>query len=265
MHHSKAFWQRQGRTLDRAFKAFRQGSPEGAGELETAVEQIAAASGASRDRVLARRARRIARLLGKVRAVDSQREMLSRVRQLGLLSPESATGLDARWEDRSRDARERALREMQGKALRRLRNAVARTRGPGARRLAKALARAHRRAARRLEALAGDVRARDLLAYRRAALIAQALEAAAPPSPAGPGEPNGRLEVALERWRALRAFRRRLRKEQDHAEHRGAVTLTLDLDRLLTALRGAVAEARRKVAAASRAPANVVSFQRRSA
>ncbi len=154
------------------------------------------------------------------------------------------------------------------------------------RRLRKALARADRKEARFYRRVAkahrkfaatpvpgSGAKSRELARYRKvlrakACLDAILSTAAAPPPEAGAPAPSSAAHPIelLDRWHAARRFRKRLKRERRAAERRGAVTLVLELDRAISALRGSIETARRGALAraASRA-SNVVPFQRRSA
>ena len=119
-------------------------------------------------------------------------------------------------------------------------------------------------AERRKETLAD----RDLDRYRKLCRRSRelALARAASGVPPEAAEADQAAELALERWHAARRFERRLKGERKDAEVRGSVVLASEIDRLLAALDGAVAGARRlALEEVTRATANVVSFERRSA
>jgi len=220
-------------------------------------------------RRLSRRARRIARRCARVGALESQRRLLSRVRELGLISADSAEVLDARWEELSRERSRRALRAVRKRAVEWLLDALSRQARAGERRLRRRLERAGRRIAPRFRLPSPQPDDGDLSRYRkrfrRALRIALALAEAG-----GPREPDAaRRETdaggALDRWHGLHAFRKLLAREREDAERRGSVTLALALDRLISAVDPTLENARRRLLAAARAPSNVVSFERRSA
>ena len=264
-----AFWKKRRRELARACKDFRRGAPGGATELAEMLEGVGVAARAAGDRRLSRRARRIARRCARVAVLESHRRLLSRVRKLGLIAADAAEALDARWEELSRERSRRALRAVRGRAIERLLDALSRQAHAGERRLRRRLERAERRNARSLRLPPGQPDDRDLSRYqkrvRRAVRIGLALaEAGGPRNPdAASGE--GFAGSALDRWHGLRAFRKLLAREREEAERRGAVTLALALDRLISAVDAALEKARRQLLASARAPSNVVSFRRRSA
>ena len=72
-------------------------------------------------------------------------------------------------------------------------------------------------------------------------------------------------QEALGRWNDVRLFRRRLARTRRDAERRGAVTLALELDRLLSALDRTVEKARANAVDAARPLSNVVDLRRRTA
>lgn len=269
MRRSDAFWKRKRLLFERAWKAYRRGGPEAATELCAALDRIAVAAAAAQDRALARRAGRTERRFAKIRALESHRRLLSRVRRLSLLSPEAVATLDARWEELARDRSDRALRKTRGRRIRRLRLALSRRGGNRKKDLARALERARRKNASGLEPLAADASDRDLRRFRaavtRARELSLALSDAGGPRLPALLEREGRVADALDRWSEIGAFRRILRLERREAESRGAVTLARELDRLLPALDGSHLRARRDALKAARAASNVIAFQRRSA
>ena len=72
-------------------------------------------------------------------------------------------------------------------------------------------------------------------------------------------------QEALERWNDVAALRRHLSRTRRDAERRGAVTLALELDRLLPALDRTAEKARRAALKAARPLSNVVRLKRRTA
>ncbi len=127
---------------------------------------------------------------------------------------------------------------------------------------------AARRDVERLWPTRGAKGDRDLGRYRKLCRRSRelALARAASGVPPEAAEADQAAELALERWHAARRFERRLKGERKDAEVRGSVVLASEIDRLLAALEGAVAGARRlALEEVTRATANVVSFERRSA
>jgi hypothetical protein len=255
--------------LEKAWRTLRGGGPEGLPAVCGALAMIAVAAGATENRKLARRAHRLARRFGKVQTIDRHRRLLSRVHTLGLLSPEAAATLDARWEERLRERLERSIRRTHGRPMRKLRRALSRRARGGKQELARALEKARRRAIRGLGAegsAAGDRNLRRIRAgLGRIQDLSRALSEAAGREPAerlaGGGAPSS---DALDRWNDMSAFRRLLESERSDSEDRGAVTLALELDRLISALDASIASARREAAKTVRAASNVVAFQRRA-
>jgi hypothetical protein len=267
--HPDTFRERTTLLFERAWKAYRSGGPEAAPELCASLERVALTAEAGKDRKLARRARRAARRFAKIRSLESHRRLLARLRRLGLLSPEAAATLDARWEELARECNDRARQKMRGRRIRTLRRALSRRRRNCPKDLARPLERVRRENAERLEPLAADASDRDLRRFRaavsRARDLSLALSDAGGPRLPALREREGRVVEALDRWNEIGALRRILRRELRACESRGAVTLARELDRLLPALDGSLLRARRDALKAARATSNVVAFQRRSA
>jgi len=262
------FWETEKRRLNQAARATRQDGPGAPEELGAVLARIGAAARAVGDRRLARRARALARGVTRVLVFESDRAMLARVARIGLISPEAAAGIEARWEERARERREILRRDAARGATRALRRALARRARKSRRTLDSSLDEAARRDVEKLWPARGARGARDLKRYRklcrRARELALARAASGVPSGAAPAGPA--CETALERWHAARRFERRLARERRDAEIRGSVVLVAEIDRLLAALEAAVADARRRaLEEVTRATANVVSFERRSA
>lgn len=265
MRGPEAFWERRRRELARACRDFRRAAPAGAAELAEILRGVGAAARAAGDRRLSRRARRIARRCARVGALESHRRLLSRFRELGLIGADAAEALDARWEELSRERSRRALRAVRKRAIQRLLGAISRQARGAERRLRRRLERARRRTARRLGLPAGKPDDRDLSRYRervrRARRIGLALAQAGAPREPDPASRNDGAGGVLDRWHGLRAFRKLLAREREEAECRGAVTLALALDRLISAADAALEKTRRQLLASARAPSNVVSFR----
>jgi len=265
---SGAFWARKRRLFEKAWKAFRQEAAGSTRELAAVLRQIDVAARAVRDRRLARGAEKVRRRISKLEALQTQRELLSRVRHLGLLATEAATGLEARWEERAREKGERALHRTRGQPMRRLRRALERRENVGENGLARRLERACRRRLRRLEAPTSEAADDELSRYRAALRAARDLARQLPeadPARPKPAERESRIGDAFDRWHDLRSFRKTLARERRRCERRGTVTLAFELDRLIAALDRALERARREALRAARTPSNVVSFSRASA
>jgi hypothetical protein len=256
------------RLLEKAWEAFRQEAPGSTRELAVTLGQIDLAARAVRDRRLARGARKIGRRISKLEVLQTHRELLSRVRHLGLLPTEAATGLEARWEELSRDRARRALRKTRGRPMRRLRRALRRRGNVGENNLGRRLEQAYKRHLRRLEPPGGEPGDGDLSRYRAALRTAKdAALALADVDPARPrpAERESRIGAALDQWHDLRSFRKTLSRERRRCERRGSVTLAFELDGLISMLDRTLARARREALRAARTSSNVLSFNRRSA
>ena len=260
------FWSEQKRELGRARRALRRDPAAAVSRCEPIFERLDAWAEAEGDRGLARLARKAARPFVKRRAIETDRELLERLRAKSIVSREATAGLEAAWEELSRRRLGKAAASLRGRRGRRLRRALARrakSNGDPAERLA-AVAAASEDPLPRLPQRPSD---RDL--RRRLETLRRKRTAAAGGSRALPRDAEVPEDPALrtiERWRDLRRFARRLARERDAAEIRGAVTLALALDAAIAAVGGAERDARRAaVDAAARPDPNVVAFRRRSA
>lgn len=254
--------------LEKAWKAFRQEASGSARDLAAALGQIDVAARAVRDRRLARGARKIGRRISKLEVLQAHRELLSRVRRLGLLPTEAASGLEARWEELSRERAKRALRKTRGRPMRRLRRTIGHREKIGENSLGRRLEQAYKRHLRRLDPPGGEPGDGDLSRYRAAVRMARDIALAlaeVDPARPRPAERETRLGEALDRWHDLRSFRKTLARERRRCERRGTVTLAFELDGLISALDRTLERARREALRAARASSNVVSFNRRSA
>jgi hypothetical protein len=269
MRDPATFWERKRRSLDRAWRSFRRGAPEGVEGLAAALRSVTLSARAAGERDLARRARRNLRRLASLSTLVKNRELLARVRTLGFLPPEAAASLDARWEESSQAAAQRALRRVRGRRMRRVLRALSRLGRHGSYNLVLRLERKQRGAAKRFPPPAGDSRDRELSRYRRAVRrtrdLSLAIAEAAGTRPTPADEREAGICAAFDRWKRLSVFRRTLRRERRDAERRGSVTLVSELDSLLAVLDGTLVRARDEALEAARAASNVVSFGRRSA
>jgi hypothetical protein len=261
---SVPFWKRERSALDRTARTMRRGSPESVAELASRLTRIGALARGAGETQVVTAARSLARALASARAIARDRELLSRLERLGVLTAEAATALDAGWEELSRDRVERARRRARGRAMRRLRRALA-----GA-------SRNDRKIRNRLEASlrklvekpspSGNAAPRDLRRYRSILRRRTILESAVRPAPASSPTASSRgPDELLERWHSARRFRKRLERERRSAERRGAVTLVLQLDRAVASLERSIDAARRAaLREAPRASNNVVYLRART-
>jgi CHAD domain-containing protein len=259
-------WRTKKRSLAAARKALRAGEPDGLHDLRVALRRICVAADALNHRKLARRSRRIVRSLSDLRRLEVERQLLARVRELALLSSEAAAGLEARWVALLRAGEREAARLSDGARMRRLlRQLSKRTRGQDRNALGR-LRKRRRRAERNLAPLSENSSDRNLHRYRlrvkRARYLAEDLALAGEPGLEKAIAREKETQEALGRWSDTRLFRLRLCKERRGAENRGAVSLALELDRVIRTLEPTVESARRQALDIARRGQRVLSFRR---
>jgi CHAD domain-containing protein len=103
------------------------------------------------------------------------------------------------------------------------------------------------------------------VAVKTARYVLEDLALRGAPGLAPPLERLRRAQEALGRWNDVRLFSRRLSGTRRDAERRGAVTLALDLDRLLAALERTVQKTRADAMRVIRPFSNVVDLKRKTA
>ncbi len=266
MKQSAPVWKARVRELEAARKAARRADPEGFRDLRSALQRIRVTARALGRRGIARKAKRIARCLARQTELESDRRLLARIGRLGFLSPDAVAALAARWEKQAaRDAR-RAARATDGPRIDRLRRLLARLArlgsGRGFERLEAARQRVESALARSLEGRDDAALVRCRRATVRSRCIAEDLAALGLPANAPHAAREAALESALNRWRELLRFRRRLVKSRNEAELRGSVTQASELEHLLRALEPPIASLRAAAVAASRRTAQVVPMRR---
>ena len=242
-------WRIKKRSLAAARRALRAADPEGLHDLRVALRRISATADALDHRRLAKRSRTLVRSFSDLRRLEVERLLLSRVRELSLFSSEAAAGLEARWNALWRDGTKEALRAVDrhktGKLLRELSTLSHREKPNVLQRLWDK----QRRAETNLAGLAAEPSDRELHRYRLAVKKARYLaEDLTRLGERGLEETitRGReIQDALGRWNDTRLFRERLLRERSQAEDRGAVTLALELDRIIRTLERTVESARR--------------------
>ena len=106
------FWTESKRELDRARRELRRSPVEAAPKLAAYLERLAACASAAKDRRLERRANRAARPLARLRAIEIDREILSRLVEKRIFAREAAAGLEVLWEEKSRMRLEKARRKL---------------------------------------------------------------------------------------------------------------------------------------------------------
>ncbi len=266
---TETLWRRRARSLLEARKGLRHNQAEALHDLRVALRRIGATAAALGKKKVEKLARSLARSLSDLRQLEVDRQLLSRVRALGLLPEDAASGLEARWDALYGTDARKATRVAEGRKMRRL---LRQTRRLARRRRDDPLARldlARRRAERRLAPPKDDAPERDLHRYRiavkRARYLAEDLAASGVRGLEGAIAREKELQEALGRWNDVRLFRQRLIETRAEAEERGAVTLAVELDRLIARLEGTVASARSAALTVASRLANVISFLERSA
>jgi len=257
------------RALEKGRKAFRDGDPEGLHDLRVALRREAATAAALGKRKIERRLRSLVKVLSPLRQFEVDRQILGRLRSLGVISEDAAAGLDARWDALfAAGVRKAASVAESGKmrrAIRRLRRLIRRP--PAG--LTRLLARERRKVENRLIPASENATDRQLhrfrIAVKRARYLAEDLAACGVEGLSDTIDREKELQDALGRWNDVRLFRERLLDERRQAEERGAVTFAAELDHVTAALEGTVASARREALAAAGRFARVLSFLEQSA
>lgn len=264
-----SLWGIKARALAKARRAFREGKPEGLHDLRVALRRISATASALGRERLSRRSRKLARALSSLRQLEVDRQLLTRVRDRGLLSPDVAVGLDARWDALLQARQKAAGRVLKGKAMRRLARKLSRLTRKKDLDVLMRLEETRRRAERDLVSLRAQPTDRELhryrLAVKRARYLAESLVLAGTPGMEEAVAREKQLQDALGRWNDIRLFRQRLRETREEAESRGAVTLALELDHLLPVLDRTLVSIRATALEAARGMSNVVSLTKRTA
>jgi len=262
-------WRERRRALKKAIAAFREGHPEGLHDVRVALRRLIATASAAGRRKLSRRARTLVRSLSERRQLEVDRQLLARVRELGLLSPDVAAGLDARWDRMLASGARDAQKTINGRRMRRLIRRLTLRGGPGNAGLTRRLLRQRQAMDRRVSRLPESGSNHELHRYRitvkKARYVAEDLALLHTPGAAAAADRLKATQEALGRWNDVRLFRRRLRRTRREAERRGAVTLAAELDRLLKALEGTVEKARADGLEAARGLGNIVPLRRRTA
>jgi CHAD domain-containing protein len=264
-----SLWRERRRALKKAVASFRNGAPEGLHDVRVALRRIGATGEALQEKSIERRARSLVRSLSERRQLEVDRQLLARVREMGVLSPDVAAGLDARWDSLFTTGAREAERVAVGRRMRRLLGRLADCGAGADPDLARRLQRA-RRAADRTVAHPPDGKSnRELHRYRiavkKARYLAEDLALLGAPDAAPAVARLKAVQETLGRWNDVRLFRRRLARTRREAERRGAVTLALELDRLLGALDRTVEKSRADALEAARPMSNIVALKRRTA
>ncbi len=255
--------------IDRARKAAKRGEPEGLHDLRVALRRVGATASALGARSVLRESRALVRSLSGDRQIQVDRQLLARVGKLGYLSPDAATALAARWEKLAERGTRRIVRAADGRAVRRLLKDLEklsrRRREDSVERLERARRKAEATIADPLEGKDDDALHRHRIAVKKARYLAEDLATLGVRRFAGQIEHEKALQEALGRWNDLRLFARRLAEARDEAEERGSVTISAELEHLLTALEPTIAGVRRSAIEISRAASKVVPLRRQAA
>jgi CHAD domain-containing protein len=255
--------------LKRALAALRDGDPEGLHDVRVALRRIAATAAALGEKRIAKRSIALVRRLSERRQLEVDRQLLTRVREIGVLSPDVAAGLDARWDGLfktgAREAEKVAAGRPMGLLLDRLAHRTARGGSDLARRLQRARRAADRVVAHPPAGQSDSELHRYRIAVKKARYLAEDLALLGKPGAAASAARLKAAQEALGRWNDVRLFHRRLARTRRDAEKRGAVTLALELDRLLSALDRTVDKARADALQSAQPLSNIVPLRRRTA
>jgi len=245
-----SLWELRRRALLRARKKVRAGETEGVHDFRVALRRVSATARALGRRKVERRAKKIVRSLSSDRQLEVDRALLVRVRQLGLLSEDAATALEARWVSLAKDGAGQVDRVGREKRLRRLlRKLRALATHPEADTLERLLDdRANAQAALADAPAKTDDEAlhRYRLLIKRARYLAEDLVELGRPEFEAFASRERSAQDVLGRWNDLRFFLERIERERKLAQWRGAVRLAAELDELVRALEGPLESLRRE-------------------
>lgn len=264
---SDSLWKVKVRALVRAEKDFRKGAPEGLHDLRVALRRVSATAEALDRQKLAKRSGEVVRRLSRLRQLEVDRQLLGRVREMGLLSADVASGLEARWDTLMRSGQKQAGRAAKKPRLEKIARQLQRlAREKDEDRLAR-LQRERQRAEARLRSLPEPPSDRQLhryrLAVKRARYLAEDLTLSGMPEMSRAAQTEKRIQDSIGQWNDLRLFRKRLTDTRREGEKRGAVTLVRELDHLIGALERTIGTARERAEKTARRQANIGSFGRR--
>jgi len=262
-------WRKRSRSLKKARKAFREGDPEGLHDLRVALRRTAATAEALGKKKIVRGSRQIVRALSDLRQLEVDRGLLARVRELGWLPEDGASGLDARWSALFAADAKKATRAADGKEMRRLARDLKRraraSRKPPTARLEKERARAERSLEPPPKGASDQQIHRYRLAIKKARYLAEDLSSSGAPGWERAIDRERELQEELGRWNDARLFRKRLMKARAQSEERGSVSLALELDRAILALESVVLTARRRALEKARGDSRVRPLRQRRA
>lgn len=248
MNHPSPLWKARVRSLEKARRALRARNPEALHDFRVALRRLAATARALGRDDLAKNSGRIVRTLSPLRQLEVNRALLARVSGLGLLSAQLAAGLEARWGEQGRQGEREIGRRLRGKQMKRLRRKLSTLRDDRPADLLPRLLAARRRSEEVLRS-APDSTDRALhryrLAVKRARYLAEDLALFGEPGWEDAAARERRVQEVLGRWNDVRLFRESLLGCRREAELRGAITLAIELDRLIPVLTETVESARR--------------------
>jgi CHAD domain-containing protein len=252
-------WKKKARSLAKASRELRKKSPAGIHDLRVALRRVVATASVLGPRKVAKKSKKLADSLSDLRQIQVDRELLSRVRELGWLPEEVAFGVDARWDASLREGEKLAARRVPEAEIDRLGRKLSRLskkKPNGLLRLEKARMQAEENASAPPEGHGDRSLHRYRLAVKKARYLTEDLALAGRAGLEAEIEEKKRVQDALGRWNDLRLFRKNLRSARREAERRGTITYVQELDRLISALEPAVGAARENAVrvAAARAP-----------
>jgi CHAD domain-containing protein len=266
---SKILWSLRARSLSKARKAFLRSAPGGLHDLRVALRRVEATSAALGKKTIERRSRCLVRSLSPLRRLEVDRQLLSRLREMGHLPENVAAGLEARWGAEYGERVEKATRVARRGKSRRLERRLRRVARHPQKDTPVRLEISRRRLEKRLSPPPEDATDKRLrryrIAVRRARYLSEDLAACGVPALESRIARETELQEALGRWNDIHLFRERLKETREELEERGSVGLVVELDRLIAALEGTVAWARREALAVAGRFARVLPFLERSA
>lgn len=261
-----SIWKKKSHALTRAEKVFRKGEPDGVHDLRVALRRVSTTAEALDRRKLAKKSTDLVRRLSRLRQLEVERQLLVRVREMGLLSADLATGLEARWDALMQSGRKEAERAAKKQRVGKIERELDRLAHAKNDEYLARLQRERQRAEARLRTLPEPVSDQQLHRYRiavkKARYLAEDLTRAGVPEMSRAAATEKKIQDAIGRWNDLRLFRKRLRETRDDAEKRGSVTLVRELDHLISALERTVGKAREEAEHTARQQANVATFRR---
>jgi CHAD domain-containing protein len=266
---TEILWRKRARSLKKARKAFRAGDPEGLHDLRVALRRTAATAEALGKKKIVRGSRQIVRALSELRQLEVDRGLLARVRKLGWLAEDGASGLDARWSALFAADAKKATRAADGKEMRRLARDLKRrareSRKPPTARLEKERLRVERCLQPPPKRASDQQIHRYRLAVKKARYLAEDLSSSGAPGWERAIDRERELQEELGRWNDARLFRKRLVRARAQSEERGAVSLALELDRAILALDAVVLTARERALEKARGDSRVRPLRQRRA